>query len=296
MAAWNAGQRPSASTTGPHTRVPISDFLVSNGYVPPSTSHPAPGQSRTVTAGTNGLGSPSGLSDPNGPFTTLAVHRYLSSGSASGSAPIANMNDQESKDAQIFGGGKLKRHGTAPILSPSGSLVNDGSSQRSTNLLVPGHSPSVQSNTKTSGTSVLLPDMIPESSMIHSIEQDGNADYGGQITALRDEVAQLRSLYENVLSHNKLTRDRDIQKFRGELDADKKRATNLDHRVACLESIAHAFQNAPMTEIVGRMSDLESVVEQLSAKVGEGCDAEVARMREIFASLREALARVGNFL
>lgn len=132
--------------------------------------------------------------------------------------------------------------------------------------------------------------------MTNTIEHDDNEKANGQAAALRNEVAQLRNLCESVLSGNNSIRDHDLHNVRAGFGADKNRVTGLDQRLTYLESVVHAIQSVAIPDMGARISDLERVVDQLRAKVGEGCETEVAKMREVFGSLREALAKVGNFL
>lgn len=67
-------------------------------------------------------------------------------------------------------------------------------------------------------------------------------------------------------------------------------------RVSQLEGVVHALQNTALGKIVDRVSELEEIVDDLKSKVGSGCDAEVAKIREVMGGLKTALDKVGGFV
>lgn len=74
------------------------------------------------------------------------------------------------------------------------------------------------------------------------------------------------------------------------------RVNDLQVRVSQLEGVVHALQNTALGKIVDRVNELEEIVDDLKSKVGSGCDAEVAKMRDVMGGLKTALDKVGGFV
>lgn len=70
----------------------------------------------------------------------------------------------------------------------------------------------------------------------------------------------------------------------------------LHRRLSHLENVVRAMQNILVPDLKDRLTTVEAALEEVKSKVGEGCEAEVAKMREVFGGMRETMARVGNFL
>lgn len=285
MAAFHAGQRTRGSTTGPMTRVPIADFLVTNGYVPPSGTRPGSNQDQDShpTAG------------PITPSSPRPTNTHLGTGGSSSSANLTNMtgfgHGRESLPA--LNGLGTSRRGPDSIPSPNGQQSNINPYDRSSNFFMGESPPMSFEDSKPARASAPLGDMIPEAGVMPSVEGDGSED--GHIIALRKEVAQLRSMIQSGLASNSI-HDFEVRDGNGGSDAESTRTRNLNQRVCQLEGIVHALQNVSMTTIEARVKDLERIADQLQYKLGDGCEAEVGKMREVFGSLRGALEKVGNFL
>lgn len=86
------------------------------------------------------------------------------------------------------------------------------------------------------------------------------------------------------------------QSMRADDISDKHRVNMLDGRLSHLENVVRAMQNVSVPDMENRLTTMENTLEKLQSKVGEGCEAEVAKMREVFGGMREIMARVGNFL
>lgn len=112
----------------------------------------------------------------------------------------------------------------------------------------------------------------------------------------RSEVVQPCTVRQITMDANHNLRDLDLHNVSAEIGTEQNRITELDRRVHQLEGTVHALQNTSMTTMVGRIAQLEKLVEDIGTKVGLGADGEVAKMREVMGSMREALERVGGFL
>lgn len=77
---------------------------------------------------------------------------------------------------------------------------------------------------------------------------------------------------------------------------DKNQVNMLDGRLSHLENVVRAMQNVLVPTMEDRLTKMETSLEKLKSKVGDGCEAEVAKMREVFGGMRDTMARVGNFL
>lgn len=284
MAAYNAGQS-RRSTVGPMTRVPIADFLVSNGYVPPTAARSNQNQKQDqslITAAGDPLNSGSANSN------------HLSNGGPSGGAPVADMNEHGTSGLLPLNNMEVAYQGPSSVPPQNDHHPNIGPTLRGYNLLVSTRSSNSSDETKPVRTPGPFVNMTPEPGMMHSI--DGNGSEDGHVAALRNEVVQLRGMFQNIIANGNPMRDQDMYDVRAGLGTDGNRMNDLNQRVSQLEGMVHAIQNASLTTIDERVVALERVVDQLKEKVGDGCDAEVAKMREVFGSLREAMIRVGNFL
>lgn len=278
LAAYHSGfYRLRARATGPQTRVPISAFLQENGYVPPSAGRAVQNQDFQLADGIN-----------NDPATPCPVNPGLP-----GSAPVANMNGPNRLPSPDDIGGN-PRPGSGPVLSPIGLVVNGNGhshARESSNVLV-SMSPGAE-DFKQSGSLEPFHNMTPEPGLVvKSVEEDGDVD---QVAALRHEVNQLRNMCQNANVGNS-SFNYELENVRAQIGADQNRVTGLDRRLSQLEGAVHAIQNLPVATVVERVNLLETAIDDLNAKVGDGYDAEIANMREVFDGLRETMARVGGFL
>lgn len=155
--------------------------------------------------------------------------------------------------------------------------------------------------------------MTPE--VMESIEDDGKDD----ATMLRNELADLvKTLKESTANlngngngngngnsngsnmgaqQNPFLQNPPAQLgFAAGAPVDNVRVAKIEQRMAHLENVVHAMQNVFLPPIVERVNHLEQMMQHLAAKVGDGADAEVAKMREVLASLSEALTRYNGFL
>ncbi|ROV98669.1 hypothetical protein VMCG_06752 [Cytospora schulzeri] len=291
LAAFNAGMyQHRSSTTGPQTRVPISAFLENNGFVPSRASRQS-GHGGEQHSGT--IERYNTLIDRDGPVTPMSI----------GSAPEADMTGVGNAFATANGLSSFKEcDGSAPanVYSPHNRRVHTPSRlRRSPNLLMiqsPFSAP--ETNFKTSGTPVPFDraSMTPEPMLPTTEDPDLSFNDGEGLSMLRTEVVHLRTICQNVIQSNHNLRDLDLRNVRAEMGIEQNRVTELDRRVGQLEGIVHALQNTSMTMLVDRVAQLEILVEELGMKVGIGADGEVAKMREVMGSMREALERVGGFL
>lgn len=132
--------------------------------------------------------------------------------------------------------------------------------------------------------------------MFASIEADvPNADGNESLARIQMEMGHLRTICQNVAASNNSIRDIDLRNVQAEMGIDKNRMHGLEVRIKQLEGVVHALQNTSLGSIVERVNELESAVEDLKDKVGSGCDAEVAKMREVMGGLKSALDKVGGF-
>lgn len=277
MAAYNAGQS-RRSTVGPTTRVPIADFLVSNGYVPPTAARAAQNKSQS-----QGLHA----ADANKSLTSRPVNTHLGNGcpSTARAASIADM---------LGVNGMAPRSSMELTYQESPSILSHNHHQATGNVSMGIRSATSPQDIKPVCTPGPFSNMTPEPGLMPSIESDGTED--GQVAALRNEVFQLRNVFQTIVANGNLMSNHGMFDARARPGTDDEWAHGLHQRVSQLEGMVHAIQNASLTTIDERVVSLEKIIEQLKEKVGNGCDAEVAKMREVFGSLREAMTRVGNFL
>lgn len=147
----------------------------------------------------------------------------------------------------------------------------------------PGKSSTSNRDSKMSDSTAPFTDMTPES--LNSIELDPS----DEMAALHNKASHPRNLCQSVMSSNN-------QLGEYELGAEKNCVAKLDERLSHLEGVVQAIQCVSAPAVVDRVAAVEGAMKELRMKLGEGCDGEVAKMREAFGSLREALARMGNFL
>lgn len=279
MAAYNAGE--GRRTVGPTTRVPIADFLVNNGFIAARTS-----QNR------NEKQSHDANATSNDPLNSRAVDTHLNMGGPSSVAPIADMSGVNG--LAPLNHVELSCQGSTSRLSHNHLQANGGPITPGSSVSMGVRSTTSPRDAKPACTPGPFSNMTPEPGLMPSIERDSKED--GQVAALRYEVSQLRSMFQNSIGNVSLIGDNDIYEVRGGPGAGNNPATDLHQRVGQLEGMVHAIQNVSLVIFNERVVALETIVDQLNEKVGNGCDAEVAKMREVFGSLREAMTRVGNFL
>lgn len=290
MAAFNAGiYQQRSGTTGPQTRVPISAFLENNGFVPSRAGRRSGGGIEQRSGTFEPLDAPGGRDGPVSP-TSL------------GSAPEADMTGAGNAFATANGLSSFsERGGSAPMsgYSPNNRRVNTPAHLRHSPSLFMDQSrlssPSTKIKVNETPTPFARTNMTPEP-MLPTIEgYDPSSNDGDRVSMLRTEVGHLRTICQNVRESNQNLRDLDLRNVRAEVGIEQNRVTEMDRRVGQLEGIVHALQSTSMTTLVGRVAQLEMLVEELGTKVGIGADGEVAKMREVMGSMKEALERVGGF-
>lgn len=290
MAAFRAGTyRDRDGVTGPKTRVPISAFLEDNGFVP---SRPGRGPQRIATAGSSN--------------TDLANRAPLTLNSL-GPAPEADMDDSGS----AFAG--ADRLSTSAIGQSGPALLNLSPHQRADYR--PGSAPApyhARSNNHD------LESQIPASSAINGVKVDDAAgSFGGMspepmlasiegdvsmtdanesLARLQAEMGHLRTICQNAVESNNNIREVELHNVEAKMGIEKNRMRDLEVRVSQLEGRVHALQNTSLSNIVDRVNELESIMEELKSKVGSGCDAEVAKMREVMRCLKGAIDKFGGFV
>lgn len=291
MAAFRAGEyQLRAGTRGPSTNVPISRFLVNNGYIPESASRSAiqddeDSKSDDVTSSTpDFIGVSSGFSFNSAP-----------------TALMTNMDEPGSYSSHLVSPDIVNRGMSAPAQSSSGnsdisSAIISGSQQRSKSVL----------NCQSSALGVVFDTQQPigpETSkkissgqnMLASVEED---DHSSEVVALRFEVAQLHNMFQDVIRpHGFRNDDVDAQPQHVPLDMVDSRikVASLEKRLAQVEGIMHAMHYASFPDISGRLDKLEEALEDLKCKAGDNCVAEVGMMKEVFRGLKESLVRVDHF-
>lgn len=291
MAAFKAGEyHLRAGSRGPSTNVPISRFLVNNGYIPESASRSAiqddeDSHSDDVTPSTpDFIAASSGYSFPSAP-----------------TAPMTNMDEPGSYSSYLVSPDVVNRGMSAPPQPSSGnsdisSAVISRSQQRPKSVL------DIQSSAL--GVVFDNPQPIdPETStkissdqnMLASVEED---NHRSEVAALRFEVAQLNSMFQDVIrSHGIRNNDVDAQPQHIPLDMEDNRikVTGLEKRLAQVEGVMYAMHHMTFPNILSRLGKLEEAMEDVKFKAGDNCAAEVGKMREVFRGLRESLVRVDHF-
>lgn len=109
-----------------------------------------------------------------------------------------------------------------------------------------------------------------------------------EVTALRSDITRLYNMYESVIA----SRD---QRLEVDMVDNRIRVAHLEKRLTQLEGIVYTI-NTGMPNVMERLSELEKIAEDLKIKAGDACGAEVAKMREVFGRLREALIHMGDGL
>lgn len=273
MAAFRAGTyRDRDGYTGPQTRVPISAFLEDNGFVP---SRPSRAPQRGATAGPS-----------QGPSTPMSL----------GSAPVADMDGLGNPFAGANGLPSSDPRGRAPVgLTP---LNRRGSAPARHLRITKNQGPPSPflNGTKASSTPGPFANMSSEP-MLASIEGEGpTVDTNETLGRIQIEMGHLRTICQNVIASNSNIRELDLRNVQAEMGMEKNHVRDLDVRVSQLEGVMHALQNTELGNIVERVNELEAIVEDLKGKVGSGCDAEVAKMREVMGALKRGLDKVGGFI
>lgn len=116
-------------------------------------------------------------------------------------------------------------------------------------------------------------------------------DLDVNITALRHEVSSLRNMCQNVLSSSSHLRNYELHHTSADPALDMRDPPDLIGRLAYLEGAVHSIQSVSVPAMVGRLAALEGDVEEMKTGMG----VQVARMREAFGRLREALGCVDAF-
>lgn len=310
MAAFNAGlYQDRSSTSGPQTRVPISAFLEDNGFVPlrPSRKSGSGGGNRDSIDGATFDPLKHVDSGSRDPITPMSF----------GSAPEADMTGAGNAFARTNGLSPLnntQREGSVPVnvFSPNdrhveipaqprhspGLFLNQNSSTAASADAAASH---VETKVKVSDTPAPFARMTPDLMLpsIEGLDQSfsfNGGEGGGNLAMLRGEVMRLHSMCQSAVRSNSNIRDVDLRNVWGEVGEEKKRVGQLERRVEQLDGVVHALKNTSVEGVVGRLEQLEKLVEELRAKVGCGADAEVAKMREVMGCMREALQRVDGFM
>lgn len=268
MAAFRAGRyRDHGGFTGPATRVPISEFLRNNGFVP------------SPSAGVHQRGAAAG--GRNTGHADQRPHTYMSQGPAS-------VDDMEAVGSAFAGDENFTPNGR-PASVPARPIRRNANPLESQSPF----SPPPRGVKRSPGSFAI---MTPEP-MLSSIEGDvPMTDAGESLTRLQIEMRHLRTISENVAANNKHIRDVELGNIEAKMGMEESRVRDLEVKYKQLEGVVHALQNTSLGNIVDRVNELESIVEDLQAKVGSGCDAEVAKMREVMGGLKNSLDKVGGFI
>lgn len=276
MAAFRAGNyRDIGGVLGLQTRVPIAEFLKKNGFVP--TRPPKPRQ-RGATAGPS-----------NTNHADQGPHEYMRGGAES-------MDDMEELDSAFAGANGIRVSTGEQSFSPNGHLGSAPAHHtgHNTNVLESQSPPPAHLHgVKMSPGS--FSNMMPER-MMSSIEGDLPMDNVGEPSSrLQNEMGHMRTICDNITANNKHTRF-ELGRIEADMGMEKNRMQELEVKVNQLEGVVHALQNTSLGSIVDRVNNLEIIVEQLNAKVGGGCDAEIAKMREVMGGLKNLMDNVGGFV
>lgn len=151
---------------------------------------------------------------------------------------------------------------------------------------------------KSSATPGPFANMSPEPAMLASVEGDvPMADANERANErIQMEMGHLRTLCQNAVASNNSIRELDLGNVQAQMGMDRNRVQDLAVRVSQMEGMMNAMQNTSLGNIVERVNELEKAVEDLKNKVGSGCEAEVAKMREVMGGLKNALDKVGGFV
>lgn len=145
-------------------------------------------------------------------------------------------------------------------------------------------------DTKTPVVHAPFANMTPEP--MELIETDPTCE----TAPLRNGVDSVHNMGGGALDTNNSHFGYEMQDMRANHIPDKNQVNLLDGRLSHLENVVRAMQNVLVPAMENRLTTLETALEKLKSKVGEGCEAEVAKMREVFGGMRETMARVGDFL
>lgn len=287
MAAFNAGSyQHQSSTTGPQTRVPISAFLENNGFVPSRLSRRRGSDNEQRSGTVAPLYAPGKRDSPVSPVSL-------------GSAPEADMTGAGNAFATANGPSSFnRRDGSTPVngYSPEKRQFNTPAHHRRSLSLFRNQgtlsAPITKIKVPDTPTSFVKANMTPEP-MLPTIEgYDSSSNDGERLSMARTEVGHPRSV---VRESDQSLRDLDLRNVPAGMGFEQNRVAELDRRLGHLEAVVHAMRNTSIPTAVGRIDQLEAIVEDLGKKVGLGTDEEVAKMREVMGSMREALERVGGF-
>lgn len=150
---------------------------------------------------------------------------------------------------------------------------------------------------KASATPGPFANMSPEPAMLASVEGDvPMGDANESLARMQTEMGHLRTLCQNAVASNNSIRELDLGNVQAQMGMDRNRVQDLAVRVSQMEGMMNAMQNTSLGNVVDRVNELESAVEDLKNKVGGGCEAEVAKMREVMGGLKNALDKVGGFV
>lgn len=150
---------------------------------------------------------------------------------------------------------------------------------------------------KASATPGPFANMSPEPAMLASVEGDAPmGDANDSLARMQMEMGHLRTLCQNAVASNNSIRELDLGNVQAQMGMDRNRVQDLAVRVSQMEGMMNAMQNTSLGNVVDRVNELESAVEELKNKVGSGCEAEVAKMREVIGGLKNALDKVGGFV
>lgn len=147
---------------------------------------------------------------------------------------------------------------------------------------------------KASATPGPFANMSPEPAMLASVE--GDVPMADANERIQMEMGHLRTLCQNAVASNNRIRELDLGNVQAQMGMDRNRVQDLAVRVSQMEGMMNAMQNTSLGNIVERVNELETAVEDLKNKVGSGCEAEVAKMREVMGGLKNALDKVGGFV
>lgn len=276
MAAYSAGQR-RRTTVGPATRVPIADFLVSNGYVPMTSSRASQARDRKQRNGVD-----AGTSD----LLNTIQDRTQTSGEGE-LISVLNPSMQSIDGLPHFGSMVLSYQSSAP--EDQGHIAQPGDSH------VISDSDNLMSAQGRKTPVDIKPDLSPapfaNMQLLNSIEGDGSE--ASQICALRSEVFELRSIVQSLQDHETVFSKAVVNNSHPGLATSNFRTAELSRHVGQLEGMVRAIQPS-MTVAEEHIEVLEGIVQELTKKSGDGCDAEKAKMCETVRSLKEAMSNLAN--
>lgn len=174
-------------------------------------------------------------------------------------------------------------------IAPDTVKVHDLTAHFGTTFSKTNTSPNAR-DTKPSVMHAPFANMTPEP--MESIETDPTRE----TAPTRNGVDSLYNMGGSASYTNNDSSGYGVQSMRANDISDKHQVNMLDRRLSHLENVVRAMQNVLVPAMEDRLTTVETSLEKLKSKVGEGCEAEVAKMREVFGGMRETMARVGNFL